>query len=62
MLAQPVALRSGVTSTRKKSHFVNCPGKAFHTPARTSMEAGERHEISNTSSSDLVLNYFGVEA
>ncbi len=26
------------------------------------VEAGERHEITNTSSSDLVLNYFGVEA
>ena len=25
------------------------------------VEAGERHEITNTSSSDLVLNYFGVE-
>ena len=26
------------------------------------VEPGERHEITNTGSSDLVLNYFGVEA
>ena len=26
------------------------------------IEPGERHEITNTGASDLVLNYFGVEA
>jgi len=26
------------------------------------VEPGERHEITNTGSSDLVLNYFGIEA
>ena len=26
------------------------------------VEPGERHEITNTGSADLVLNYFGVEA